>query len=280
VTQTIADFHSQASRRFARGLARAFGGAVIFSLPLLMTEEMWNLGLYTDRLRLALLLILTLPLFIGLAHHAGFEDTFNWKEDFRDACVACAVAFFAAAVMLTLFGTMKTGISLDHAIGMLALQLVPGGIGALLGRSLLEKKEAKEPEKGPEGKYLGRLFLMLAGALFLGINIAPTDEVVMITHQMTEWHSLALMLMSLALMHAFVYAVEFRGGAIIPEGSSGWQLFLRFTVVGYALAIIASLYLLWTFSRIEGLDIIETASMTLVLSFPAALGAAAARLIL
>lgn len=245
-----------------------------------MTEEMWNLGLYVDRLQLALLLILTLPLFVGLSHHAGFEDTFNWKEDLRDVCIAYAVALFAAAVMLTLFGVLKPTISSSHAIGMLALQLVPGGIGALLGRSLLEKKEVKEREKGPEAKYLGRLFLMLAGALFLGITIAATDEVVTITHQMTEWHALTLVTLSLLLMHAFVYAAEFRGGAVLPEGSVEWQVFLRVTVVGYVIAIIVSFYLLWTFGRIEGLAITEIASMTLVLSFPAAIGAAAARLIL
>jgi uncharacterized membrane protein len=57
-------------------------------------------------------------------------------------------------------------------------------------------------------------------------------------------------------------------------------VFLRVTVVGYVIAIIVSFYLLWTFGRIEGLAITEIASMTLVLSFPAAIGAAAARLIL
>jgi Putative integral membrane protein (DUF2391). len=31
-------------RDYAIGLARAFGGTVIFGLPLLMTMEMWSLG--------------------------------------------------------------------------------------------------------------------------------------------------------------------------------------------------------------------------------------------
>ena len=34
------------------GVARAFGGAIFFSLPLLMTMEMWWLGFYMDRLRI------------------------------------------------------------------------------------------------------------------------------------------------------------------------------------------------------------------------------------
>ena len=42
--------------KFAIGLARAFGGAIIFSLPLLMTMKMWYLGSGISEIRLALFL--------------------------------------------------------------------------------------------------------------------------------------------------------------------------------------------------------------------------------
>ncbi|MGH8729334.1 MAG: TIGR02587 family membrane protein, partial [Burkholderiales bacterium] len=231
------------SRHFARGLARAFGGATIFALPLLMTEEMWNFGLYVNPLKLAVLLVLSFPLFVGLSHHAGFEETFDWKEDVRDTCVAYAVAFAAAATVLTLISIVTLSAPFEHITRMLSLQVIPAGIGALLGRSLLEKKDLREQASGPQGRYLSKIFLMLAGALFLGITIAPTDEVIILVHQATVWHAIALALMSLTLMHAFVYAVEFKGGAVAPEGSSPWSLFLRFSVVGYALALCVSAYL-------------------------------------
>jgi uncharacterized membrane protein len=57
-------------------------------------------------------------------------------------------------------------------------------------------------------------------------------------------------------------------------------MFLRFTVVGYALALLVSAYVLWTFGRYDsgafGVHVMEA----IVLGFPAALGAAAARLII
>jgi putative integral membrane protein (TIGR02587 family) len=263
---------------FARGLARAFGGAIIFSLPLLMTQEMWDLGRYAERWKLALLLTLSFPLFVGLSHHAGFEETFDWKDDVRDSFVAYAVAFAASAIMLALFGVARSGSTPHTFWAALALQAVPAGIGALLGRSLLQKKEL--PQKDWGAKYAGKLFLMTAGALFLAINVAPTDEVIVITHQMNEWLAILLAVMSLVLMHAFVYAVEFRGGAVAPEGHSMWSLFLRFTVAGYALALAVAFYLLWTFGRTEGFALEHIVTATLVLGFPAAIGAAAARLIL
>ncbi|HEV2129601.1 MAG TPA: DUF2391 family protein, partial [Longimicrobiaceae bacterium] len=82
-----------ANRRFAVGLARAFGGALIFSLPMLMTMEMWWLGFYMDRFRLALFMSLIIPLLVGLSYYAGFEETFSLKNDLVDAFVAYAVGF-------------------------------------------------------------------------------------------------------------------------------------------------------------------------------------------
>ena len=243
-----------------------------------MTMEMWDFGQYVERWKLVLLLVVSFPLFVGLSHHAGFEETFDWKDDVRDSCVAYAVAFVASAVMLGLFGAIGLDSSLRALSGTLALQAVPAGIGALLGRSLLQKERSQQT--GWEAKYPGKLFLMTAGALFLGINIAPTDEIIIITHRINEWFAIVLALLSLMLMHAFVYAVEFRGGAVAPEGGSQWSLFLRFTVTGYALALVVSFYLLWTFSRTSGLALDEIATATFVLGFPAAIGAAAARLIL
>ena len=83
----------RANRDFAVGLARAFGGAIIFSLPIFMTMEMWHLGFYMDRVRLILFLFLGIPLLVGLSHFAGFEATFGWKDDLLDAFVAYAVGF-------------------------------------------------------------------------------------------------------------------------------------------------------------------------------------------
>ena len=56
--------------------------------------------------------------------------------------------------------------------------------------------------------YAGELFLMAVGALFLGFNVAPTDEMMLISYQMTEWHALGLLCLSIALMHGFVFASD------------------------------------------------------------------------
>ena len=79
------------SERYAIGLTRAFGGAIIFGLPLLMTMEMWSLGFSMGRGRLLLLVGFTLAVLVGLSYFSGFEKTFSLKEDAMDAFAAFGV---------------------------------------------------------------------------------------------------------------------------------------------------------------------------------------------
>jgi len=266
--------------KLVEALARGFGGALIFGLPMLMTMEMWWLGFSIDRLRLALLLALHIPLLVLLSRHSGFERTYRWRDDMRDAAVAYLIGALAGGVILAVFGIIKAGMPLDEIIGKIAIQAVPGSIGALLGRSQLGGGKSKASQKSQGANYASELFLMAVGALFLGLNVAPTEEMVLISYKMTQWHALALIVLSILLMHAFVYAVEFKGEEQLPPGTPWWSALLRFTVVGYAIAILVSLYVLWTFGRTEGLGTAQVLMVVVVLGFPAALGAAAARLIL
>jgi len=79
-------------------------------------------------------------------------------------------------------------------------------------------------------------------------------------------------------MHGFVYMVEFHGTH--QEEGTLTSIFLRFTVVGYALALVVSLLLLWVFERTDGTSLEEIFKMAVVLAFPGAIGAAVARLAL
>src|SRR5688572_10362289 len=171
-----------AAQSFAIGLARAFGGALIFSLPILMTMEMWWLGFYIDEFRLALLILMTIPLLIGLSHYMGFEDTFGFKDDALDAFVALAVGFVAGAATLSLFSVIGSNMSAHEIIGKISIQAVPGSIGAMFAQSELGGKEGKKEQKKRHAGYGGEIFIMAAGALFLAFNVAPSEELMLIAH--------------------------------------------------------------------------------------------------
>ncbi len=270
--------------KFFAHLARAFGGAILFSFPILMTMEMWWLGFYMNGSRLALFTLFTVPLLVGLSYYDGFEPTSRFLDDLVDTFVAYAVGFTSSAVLLFLFGVIKPEMSADEIIGKISIQAIVGSFGAMFAQSLLigDEHEREESEKKQrEASYFGELFLMAVGAIFLSMSVAPTEEMLLISFQMSDWHTLALIAVSLFLMHAFVYAVEFRGREkTTVRGKSFLRGFLRFTVVGCTIALLISFYVLWTFGSIDDMEFAEKLKTTVVLSFPAAVGAAASRLIL
>lgn len=267
----------QKLRPLAVDLGRAFGGALIFSLPMIMTMEMWELGFYMDRWRLLLLLLVSFPVLMFLSHYSGFERTWGWRDDLRDVGIAYGVGLAASAVIMLLLAILGAGMSLSELIGKLILQAIPAALGALLARSQLGQDD--DEDDADEG-YGGELGVMAVGALFLSLNVAPTEEMILIAYRMSAWHSLLLLLVSILIMHGFVYAAEFKGSSDVPQGTPGWHLLLRFTCVGYMLGLGIALYALWTFSRLDGLSFGQIVGATIVLGFPAAIGAAAARLIL
>jgi len=275
------DERGTTNRGYAIGLARAAGGAIIFSLPLLMTMEMWFLGFYIDRPRLFLFLIVNFGLLVVLSRFVGFEQTSTWSDDVLDAFAAYGVAVIVSAAVLALFGILTPGMPRDEIVGKIAVQSVPASFGAMLARQQMsgDRKHEDQDEVERKAGYAGQLFLMTAGALFLAFNVAPTEEMILIGFKMTPWHAIGLVLLSILLLHAFVYTVGFAGQEDMGGEGGFRSSFVRYTIAGYGIALLVSFYVLWTFGRTDGTDPGQIASMTAVLAFPGAIGAAIARLV-
>lgn len=263
---------------FLTGLARAAAGSILFTLPMLMTMEMWEIGAYMSQARLALLLVLLVPLLVALSHVSGFEDTFEWREDVVDAFVACAVAAGSAIAVLWLFDVIDSTTPPREWIGIVALQTIPGSIGALLAQGQFGGDEEKEVERERTSSYWGELFVMVVGALFLSLNVAPTEEIVLIGYRLGPWHALVMVAASLAALHTFVYAVGLRDGSESDTTTWRHKLF-AYTLPGYVLTLGVSATVLWAFGRLEAVSVAAAVYPVVVLAFPASIGAAAARLL-
>ena len=265
----------QCERAWLRDLGRAFGGALLFGLPLLMTMEVWEAGAAMGPGRQLAFLALSIPLLWGLSYYAGFSDRGGLISDGLDVAVALAVGFITAGLLLFLFGVIRWGDPADEVAGRLMLQAAPAAMGALLAR-----RQLAGGDDGDEGQdrasYPGELFLMAAGALFLALNMAPTEEMELIAYKASPLHILGLMALSLTLMHLIVYAAGFAGQ---EEHGRPVAAFFHFTLPGYAIALSVGLFVMWTFGRVADQGLGELVSVVLVLGFPAAIGAAAARLL-
>lgn len=264
-----------AERRYFRDLGRAFGGALLFSIPLLMTMEMWEQGVAMQRWRLLLFVLAGLPLLYGLAYYAGFTNRRGLVDDLLDTGAAIAVGFVTAGVLLALFGVADWVARPRESLGMVTLQAVPGAMGALLAR----RQMASGSDQGGEERrssYVGELFLMAAGALFLTLNVAPTEEMILIGFKASPLHALALIAVSIALLHVIVFQAGFAGQ---EEADRPFLAFAHFTLPGYAIALGVSLFVLFIFGRTDGHSIQGVVQTVIVLGFPASIGAAAARLL-
>ena len=266
-------------RDLLSGLARAFAGALLFGLPMLLTSELWDLGAVIDRRKLALLMVAAIPLLVGVAHRVGFEPTFGWLEDTRDASVALGIGLLAALAILTVFNHIGTPPRADQVIGRTAAQGVPAALGALLARSQLKGGGGggEGDQRRAFGGYFGTLFMMMVGALFLSLNMAPTQEIVLVSFSMGPWLAIVLVVGTLAVTHGFVRAHGNRSG---QARSSQLSDLVRYSLVGYMLALIISLFTLWIFGSIQGFGFSAALMSVVVLGFPSALGASAARMIL
>jgi putative integral membrane protein (TIGR02587 family) len=271
-----------ADRAFLVALARAFAGAVLFGLPLLVTMEMWSAAFAVDPLRLALFLLLGVPLLTGLAHYVGFREDQTWLDSLYDALVAFLVAACAVAAVLAAIGVLGPDTGWRDAIGKIAVQLIPAGIGATVARGQLGMQAEEESGSGEAERdsLPGELFLMVAGALFFALNIAPTDEVGIIARQISPWHAILLVLATVLAMHALVYGLRFRGQHQPRLPESPLVEFVALTVIGYLLALSTCACLLWILGRLDGLSGTEVMMMIVILGLPAGLGAATARVVL
>lgn len=275
VSQPSLTIDLKREQSYASALGRAFAGALVFSIPLLMTMEMWLEGVAMNRWRLLAFMVASLPLLFGLAYYAGFSKTRGLFADLLDTAVALAVGSLVAAVLLTTFGVVHWDAPAREIVGMIALQAVPGAMGALLARRQLSGDDGGETDED-EASYGGELFLMAAGALFFAMNVAPTEEMILIAYKATPLHALALIGISLLLLHLIVFNAGFAGQ---EEAEHPVTAFFHFTLPGYAIALGVSLFVLFVFGRTDGHwppDIVQT---TVVLGFPASIGAAAARLL-
>ena len=262
-------------------ISRAYGGALFFALPLLLTMEMWWLGFYMDWFRLGLLMVVLFVVLVSLAREFRWHGERSWGHAVRQATTAYAVALTLSGVILGLLGVLRPPLFDAEMIGKVGVQMVPAGIGAVVGAGQFAPEQPEPPEaRRQRANYLTELYFMFAGALYLAISVAPTEEMILIAYKMSYWHAVGLALISLLVMHGLVYAIDFRRRHVVPASTPQWALFMRFSLVGYALSLLVCAYILWTFGRLDDTGLGPILVVLIVLAFPASLGAAAARLIL
>ena len=264
------------NRKFLVGFGHLAAGGVLFSLPILATMEIWRYGFYLPPLDLLQLFVVNFAILVALSRVSGFEPTRIWLDNLLDAFCAIAVAAVWVTLVLWLFGILSRDKPTYELVGDIVVETIPASYGAMLGNKFLKSgRSDSQPERA---SYWGQLVIMLGGALFFGFDVGPTEEIIKVSFRMDPWHAIALVLLSLFLLHTFIATVGFTGERKPPAATGGfWSNFFLFTLAGYGVVTLAGLYLLWTFHRFDGASAQDMAAMLAMFGFPASVGASLAR---
>lgn len=262
-------------------LVRAAAGGLLIGLPLLFTMEMWREGFLLPSWKLLLLLAVTFGVVIGYSTVSGFRRERSWLQLLVDAVQTMGLAVLVAAIGLLVLGRIGPGVGLRETLGKVALEAVPVAFGVSLAGTQFAatKQDQRDAGSDPGGRTgtgpAGRLMVAAGGALLFALNVAPTQEPVVLAIESSPWLLLAAVAASYLVSLAIVFYANFRGGREMPGGSPLDHGFAE-TAAAYAVSLAVSALLLWFFGRTDGaagsIILAETVMLGLVASFGAAGG--------
>jgi putative integral membrane protein (TIGR02587 family) len=271
---------------------RAFAGAYLFGVPLLFTMEMWQVGEVSEPWKMLIVLAVAFVVNAILSFMAGFKkEQTSFFSVLNQTIDALAVSLVASTVMLLALNQIKFDDPLDSILGKIVLQAIPLGIGVSLANIIFAKRGDDDSNNEQNGNdelkrklprvwynALNDMGATFAGGLFIGLNIAVTDEVTLLTTELDHWHLLGVVALSLVISYIIVFASGFdRQGPQEKEGL--FQNPFPETVVTYLFSLLVTFGMLLLFSQIQlGEDPFGVVmSKILILGLPVTIGGAAGR---
>jgi putative integral membrane protein (TIGR02587 family) len=258
-----------------RDYTRAVGGGLIVGLPLLYTMEIWFHGFILPWWKLLLLLGIAFVIVLGYNSISGFRRERSLGELVLDSISTMGLGILVAFVALLLLGRIELGTSLRDAAGKVALEAIPVAFGASVARTQFSGNGGVgEDHPGP----LMRLLVGAGGALLFALNVAPTEEPVMLGIEAGPWLLLAVIAATLLLTFVLVFYADF-GGRRVARRPGLLNRPMPETITSYAVSLAVALLLLWAFGRTDGASPPAILGMTVMLAVVASVGAAIGRLL-
>lgn len=282
-------------RREGNDLLRGLTSCFLIGIPLIYTMETWWIGQMVTMPRALIFIAATYSTNLGFVFFTGFrrhdQGGGHARHPFGDALETTALAILATAATLALLWQLKPGQSLDVIVGRIAVDAFPLGLGAAIANHILSPgmtRSSGDSGSDNRGQAPGgfKAFVRdaggaFAGALFLALNIAPTQEVQKLATGVPTLMLPVLIVSTLILTYALVFEAGFRGQQRRLRSVGPFQHPVTETVGAYLVALSTCAGLLWLFGRIDGETTWHVAyAQVIVLGLPPAIGAAAGRLAL
>ena len=270
---------TESLKEYARGIT----GGLLFSLPMLYTMELWWAGFIASPLRLLLYFLVGIMLLLAYNHYVGIRNSHTLLEGITETVEEMGMGLLLTAVVLWLSGRITTTMSFSEISGKIMVEAVTVAIGISVGKTQLGSSGDEDQDEEAEKRepHLQReLGIALCGSILIASNVAPTEEIEVIALEVSNLKLLLIALISIILGGIILYYSNFKGSKQWVRKPETRSDVIAGTVVMYTIALVSSAFMLWFFSRFNGLAIHGILAESIVLGFPAALGASAGRLLI
>jgi putative integral membrane protein (TIGR02587 family) len=290
-------------REEGRDLLRAVAAGSIVGMPLLFTMEMWWRGMAVSDWHLLALLAASLLINFGFCLVSGFRPRYSPGEAASEATTAVALGILYSTAVLWLIGEITFRERWSEVLGRVLVETAPVSLGISFANYQMSKSRDGEddgddddddenggddgngnggrpadPERLQLRQDLTDLAATVGGATLFAYNVAPTEEILVISSRLSAWQHLLLMAVSLLLCYTILFAAGFKERRVHVPGP--FQSPVAETFMAYAASLLVSFMLLSMVGVPEATDTASAAvAMTVVLGLPAVVGASAGRLI-
>jgi putative integral membrane protein (TIGR02587 family) len=273
-------------------LIRGVSGGFLFGIPLLYTMEVWWIGSSVEPLRLLIAIALTFSIVFLLNQTSGFRNAadIHFKDAVMDSVEAIALGIFCTSCVLVMFQEISLDTPLGEALGKLIYESVPFALGVALSNQFLKdvpdeseeqstnRKQLPKPKKQIDGT-LADIGATSIGGIIVAFSIAPTDEVPMLAASTSGPWLLVLILASLLISYAIVFAANFSNQSKRQKQEGIFQDPFSETVISYLVSLIVTALMLCFFDKLNFSDPWSIwLRYTLILGLPTTVGGAAGRL--
>lgn len=275
----------RSTRAVLRDLGRSIVGALLLGVPLIYTMETWWLAWRMPAYALLLFAFGGLAAVLVTTRYIGFHEEVAGREEtlrdvLEDFLELTFSSFVAAYSVLLLFGILETGDSINEAVRLGLIQIVPLGLGAAIANRVLRAGE-EDDQKG----FFEEMAIFALGAAFFAFPASPTEEMELMAAHAGWWRLAVLVLASIVVTYLVLYELEFRGhrgrtAGARGAGPKGLGARLGETIAGYCVALLVGGALLAGYGHFVSVTFAEAVQQLVVVGFLASLGGAAARVVI
>lgn len=275
-----------------RDLMSAIAGGAIVGMPLLFTMEMWSHGAALSEWHLLAILGCILVLNFGFDLLSGFREEYSLTGAMSESITSVGIGIVLSAMILSLIGELHRDLAPAEWAGKILVEALVVSVGVSFANSQIRKKsrtgddeendssdeKPADAEKRQLTEDLRDVGATLAGATVFALNIAPTEEILLIASRISGWQQLGILGFSIVLCHIILFASGLDDAPVHVD--SLFQKPWAETLVACALSLLVACGLLLLLGQSATTASLPTlAAATVTLGLPAIVGGAAGRII-